>query len=92
MSTDDSPATKLFLNVCKARSAAFLLCLCSGYSYTTVLLLWNIHFIADATSLSIMFNFGACPTFSNVLCKMTYVRIMSLSLLVFMRNTKIVCV
>ena len=46
LSTDANPATKLFLNVHIARSAAFLLCLCVGAYCTTVFSFCNILFNA----------------------------------------------
>ena len=75
-----------------AHSDAFLLWICGGSIFSTILLFYNSRFHANHASLSIMFNFGAYPAFSNVSYKISYERNMSVSLLVFMGSIKIVFV
>ena len=57
------------------------MCHCSNY--------FKISFNDDDASLSIMFNFGVCPQFSNVSYKISYASNMSASLLVLVGSTKI---
>ena len=71
-------------------SAAFLMGICGGASCTTVLLFCNSCFISADALFSIMFNFGACPAFSNVSYNTSYERNMHVSIIVFMGYTLIV--
>ena len=88
MSSDTNPAKKTVLNVPIARFTTFILWMCGGASYTTVLLFCNIRFNAADDPLSIMFHFVACPAFAYVLYKTSYACNMSASLLVLMGSTK----
>ena len=72
-----------------ARYAAFIVWICGGASFTTALLCCISRFKAVDASFTTMINFGACPTFSNVLYKTSYACNMSVSLLVLMGSTKI---
>ena len=88
-STDANPATKCSFYVCISRSAVFILWVCGGASFTTVILFCKSCVNAAGASLSIIFNFGACPPFSNVSYKTSYARNMYVSILVLMVSTKI---
>ena len=70
LSTDANPAAKWFLNVHIARSDAFLLWICGGFSCTTDIIFFCFRFNAVDASLSIMLNVGACPAFLN--CRIRY--------------------
>ena len=92
MSTGASTATKRFLTVRIASSTAFILWLCGGARCITVRFFCNIHFKAEDASFSIMFNFGTCPAFSNVLYETYYAHNIYVSLLVLVGSTKITIV
>ena len=70
----------------------FLLWICGCNNCTDVFLFYNSHFNAADASFYIVFNFGACPTVSNVSYKTSYARNMSVSILVLMSHTKILLV
>ena len=78
----------MVLNVHIACSSAFILCLCGGSSFTTVIIFCNSSFNNVDASLSIMFNFSACPEFFNVSYKTFYTCNISASLLVLVGTTK----
>ena len=82
-------STKWVLNDYIAHSDAFFMWIFSGANCNTFLLFCNSHFNAVDASLSIMFNFGACPEFSNISYNTSYICNMSASLLVLMGSTKI---